>query len=245
MILRKAVLVIHGFAGGTYDIEFLANELEYDKNFDVFTFTLPGHNKLTLANATKEEWTTCVENQIEKLIAHNYSTIYVIGHSMGCVLAGHLAVKYKQVKKIVMLSPAYNYFTFKGNSFSVMKSLSKTKEISLALKDYGKDEVVGRIIKSPYSSIKNFTELVREHYDDPKKINIPILIIHGSKDKIAPINSAEYVHNNVKSKVNILVKVRGATHDIAKSDKIDQIIKLIYNFLKYNKKYYNKEEIEI
>ena len=30
-------------AGGTYDEENLANVLEFVKNFDVFSFTLPGH----------------------------------------------------------------------------------------------------------------------------------------------------------------------------------------------------------
>ena len=28
MLLKKAVLIIHGFAGGTYDEEYLANYLE-------------------------------------------------------------------------------------------------------------------------------------------------------------------------------------------------------------------------
>ena len=45
MIFRKAILIIHGFAGGTYDEEDLANKLELVKNFDVYQFTLPGHNK--------------------------------------------------------------------------------------------------------------------------------------------------------------------------------------------------------
>ena len=41
---RKAVLIIHGFAGGTYDQEFLANFLELNSGLDVYTFTLPGHD---------------------------------------------------------------------------------------------------------------------------------------------------------------------------------------------------------
>ena len=44
MFRRKAILIIHGFAGGTYDQEYLANFLELDRGFDVYTFTLPGHN---------------------------------------------------------------------------------------------------------------------------------------------------------------------------------------------------------
>ena len=39
------------------------------------------------------------EMQIEKIIKHGYKEIYVIGHSMGGVIAAYLASKYKEVKK--------------------------------------------------------------------------------------------------------------------------------------------------
>ena len=44
MRLRKAVLIIHGFAGGTYDEEELANYLKLNTRYDVYQFTLPGHS---------------------------------------------------------------------------------------------------------------------------------------------------------------------------------------------------------
>ena len=54
MLLKKAVLIIHGFAGGTYDEEYLANYLEL-KGFDVYTFTLPGHDRMLFNKITKED----------------------------------------------------------------------------------------------------------------------------------------------------------------------------------------------
>ena len=36
MFRRKAVLIIHGLAGGTYDEEPLANYLELNRKLDVF-----------------------------------------------------------------------------------------------------------------------------------------------------------------------------------------------------------------
>ena len=81
---KKAVLIIHGFAGGTYDQELLANYLELN-DFNVFTFTLPGHEKSFLKKCTREEWINECKRQIESLIEHGFKTIYVIGHSMGGV----------------------------------------------------------------------------------------------------------------------------------------------------------------
>ena len=43
-LFRKAILVIHGFAGGVYDEEYLTHRLELISNYDVYTFTLPGHD---------------------------------------------------------------------------------------------------------------------------------------------------------------------------------------------------------
>ncbi len=245
MFFRKAILVIHGFAGGTYDLEFLSNYLEVDRYFDVFTITLPGHDKLTLYSSNKKDWVDCVEKQTEWLISKGYNTIYLVGHSMGCVLASHLATKYKQIKKVVLLAPAFNYFSFVGNSFSFIKAVSKTKDITTALKGYGGDDIFSRIVKAPYSAIKNFTELVRDHYDDPKDISVPILILHGDKDKIAPLNSAEYVYDSVKSKVDVLMIVKGASHDIKSSDKKDIICNSVYGFLKNNRLFNYKGKIEI
>ena len=33
MCFRRAILIIHGFAGGTYDQEYLANYLELERKF--------------------------------------------------------------------------------------------------------------------------------------------------------------------------------------------------------------------
>ena len=47
-LFRKAILLIHGFAGGNYDYGSLGNDLELYSNFDVYTFTLPGHDKMII-----------------------------------------------------------------------------------------------------------------------------------------------------------------------------------------------------
>ena len=96
MNFRKAILLIHGFAGGSYDYGDFGNDLQLYRNFDVYTFTLPGHDKPKINKVTKEDWINAAENQIEKIINNGYKKIYVIGHSMGGIIASHLASKYKE-----------------------------------------------------------------------------------------------------------------------------------------------------
>lgn len=63
---RKAILLIHGFAGGSYDYGDLANDLQLYRNFDVFAFTLPGHDKFIINKVTKDDWIKAAEGQIER-----------------------------------------------------------------------------------------------------------------------------------------------------------------------------------
>ncbi len=92
ILFRKAVLIIHGFAGGTYDQERLANYLERHAKLDVYSFTLPGHEKRTFKTAKYQEWIKASEEMIDSLIKDGYRSIYLIGHSMGGVIATFLPV---------------------------------------------------------------------------------------------------------------------------------------------------------
>ena len=52
----------------------------------------------------------------------------------------------------------------------------------------------------PLNSLKEFMSIVKENQDVVKNINVPTLIIHGSKDKLVPFSSSAYIYDNIKSK---------------------------------------------
>jgi len=229
MIFRKAILLIHGFAGGSYDYYNLANDLQLYKNFDVYTFTLPGHDKARIKNVTKEDWIYESEKQVEILIKRGYKKIYVIGHSMGGVIACHLAKKYPQIKKLVLASPAFRYFTFKDDKLDILASLKQTPSLFI---DYEPDDVLSRISKLPISTTLEFINLVKEHGNDVKDILCPTLILWGTNDKIVPEEGAKYVYDNIKSDNTTLYKIENVTHDTFKNDRYDEILEIITKFLK-------------
>ena len=229
MLNKKAILLIHGFAGGAYDYGDLPNDLELINNYKVFTYTLPGHNKSIINNVTKDDWIKKSEYQIEKIISHGYKDIYVIGHSMGGVIASYLASKYKEVKKLVLAAPAFQYFKFENNKINILESI---KVVPTLFKDYDKSEVISRIFKVPVSTIREFTSLVKEHHDDIKNIKCPTLIIHGTKDEIVPNSSTAYVYDNIKSSSVLLVEFENLTHDLFINDRYDEVKNLIINYFK-------------
>ena len=228
MIFKKAILIIHGFAGGTYDEEELANYLELNKGFDVFQFTLPGHEK-NLSKIDRNEWLKRSEEQVEWLIKNGYNKIYLIGHSMGGVIATYLASKYKEIKKLVLAAPAFQYLNVIKDDLNIGKSLKIAPKV---IKDYGSDEVIARMLKLNVTVLKEFVEFVKENYDYPKYITCPTLILQGDNDSLVPISSSEYVYDNVKSKNKKLIILEDVTHDIFRDINKEKIFKLVEEFLK-------------
>ncbi|MBQ2946383.1 MAG: alpha/beta fold hydrolase [Bacilli bacterium] len=228
-MFRKAILIIHGFAGGTYDQEQLANHLQLNRNFDVFQFTLPGHDK-NLSKVEHQEWISASADQIEWLIKNGYNKIYLIGHSMGGVIATYLACRYKQINKLVLAAPAFHYLNVIKDELNVGESLKSAPKI---IKDYGSDEIIARMLKLNVSVLKEFMNLVKEYYDYPKQLTCKLLILQGKSDNLVPISSSEYVYEKAKSKDKQLVLLDDVTHDIFRTEKKEEIFKLVEKFLKY------------
>ena len=229
MLFRKAILMVHGFAGGTYDQEYLAHRLELIRNFDVYSFTLAGHDGLFKNNMKEKEWMKSAENMAEFLINNGYRTIYVIGHSMGGVIAAYLANKYKEIKKIVFVSAAFRYMEFKNGNIDVIKSLKKTTELA---KDYDKDEIITRLIKMPPSAIKEFMNLVKNNEKTLNGINIPTLIIEGNHDNLVPLETANFIYESIPTTEKDIKIYDGVTHDVFRGIKKEEITKDIIEFLR-------------
>ena len=228
MIFRKAVLIVHGFAGGTYDEEDLANFLELNRNLDVYQFTLPGHKK-NLSKVKFEEWIKSSENMLNWLIDNGYHKIYLIGHSMGGVIATYLASKYKEVKKIVLAAPAFHYLNNEGNHTGVIEPL---KSVPKVIKTYGGDEVISRMLKLNVSAIKEFKTLVENYYDYPKYVTCPLLILQGNNDNVVPLTSSKYVYDSVISKKKEIIYLDNTTHDLFCGENKKDIFNVVENFLK-------------
>lgn len=225
---RKAVLLIHGFAGGSYDYGDFGNDLQLFRNFDVYTFTLPGHDKPKINKVSQEDWIKSAEMQMEKIIQNGYKRIYVIGHSMGGIIASHLASKYPEVNKLVLAAPAFRYLSFKDDKLDIIGSIKKVPKI---FKDYDYEEVMSRILKVPIPTVREFMKLAESHTDDVKKIEIPTLILYGIEDEIVPIDSVNYVYDNIASKSVTLIELDRLNHDLFLNDRYDEVKKLIVSFL--------------
>ena len=146
---------------------------------------------------------------------------------MGGIIASHLASKYKEVKKLVLAAPAFKYLSFKDDKIDIVESIKKVPKLFI---DYDSDTVISRILKSPILTIKEFMSLAETHTDDVKNINIPTLILHGTKDELVPVDSVNYVYENIGSTSVTLIELKNITHDLFINERYDEIKKIIINF---------------
>lgn len=233
---RKAVLIIHGFAGGTYDEESLFFALQPKLEFDVYNFTLPGH-KINLSTDVKyQEWIDCVDNKIDYLKKIGYTSIYLVGHSMGGVLATIAANKYSEVKKLVLVAPAFQYLSLDDEN-TFIKAIKNGPDI---IKTYQAKEVISRFLKVSIQQLKQFEKLVANASKEHLNLKIPTLIIQGTDDQVVPYQSSEKIYNEMKCP-KWLIEIDGVTHDVFDDEKVDMINQEISMFLK--KRNYGKQTI--
>lgn len=233
---RKAVLVIHGFAGGTYDQEPLLFHLQPILEFDVYNFTLPGHMTNLSTNVDYMDWIKAVDDRINTLKNMGYNKVYLVGHSMGGVLATHAAIKHPIVKKIVLIAPAFEFLSMEDDH-AIAKAIKNGPDI---LRTYQIREIVSRFLKVSLSQAKEFVKLVELSEPNPSMIKIPTLIIHGTEDNIVPCKSSKKIFNQMNCK-KWLITVDGVNHDVFKGIKVNEINKEIGKFLKKN--YYSADLI--
>lgn len=227
ILMRKAVLIIHGFVGTTKDEEALFYYLNHHKKYDVYNFVLKGHDRIT-SNISYQDWIDDACSHLEKIINYGYKDIIVIGHSMGGVLASFLAKKYsKNVCKLVLLAPAFDYLAYgNGNLFENVKSGIKI------IKDYSLAETIGRTLKTSPNMLNQFMKLVSTYKDILASVTVPLLLMHGTNDAIVPYKSSEEVFKISASKYKHFITLEDVDHDIFRSSKTDEIVLTIYKFIK-------------
>ncbi|PMC34021.1 carboxylesterase [Bacillus sp. UMB0899] len=225
----KGCLFIHGFTGAPYEVEPLASYIRKKTGWVVKVPTLPGHGvTLSLKGHTYMEWITYAEQELLSLM-EEVDEVYVIGFSMGGIIASYLAAHYN-VQKLVLLSAAAYYVN--------------PKQIVIDTKDMIKDLMSGninnnelfnrykqKILQTPIRSTLEFQKLVKKVKPYFQQLNIPVLIIQGECDGIVPVKSAHYLYNNIPSKEKKLYLLPCSKHHVCHGDDYEDLKNYVEDFL--------------
>ena len=222
-------LIIHGFTGGPYEVEPLRDYLEEHTDWKVEIPVLTGHgDELDLEDVPYEVWLEDAEQAYERL-TNLCDTIYVVGFSMGGMIAAYLAGKYP-IDKLVLLSTARKYISFKYLSYYVGKMIGdsfkgKLKENEMFLHYKGK---VGQV---PLRSNIEFMKLVRATKGFLEDVQSPVLIAQGQKDGLVPMKTAYALEEEIGSDDKQVVFFEESDHLICLGDNAPVLVQMIYEFL--------------
>src|SRR5690625_4016887 len=115
-------LIIHGYTGGPYEVEPLREFLEEKTDWHIVVPALKGHGKeLHLKEVSYKIWLKEAELQLLRLKV-KCETVYVIGFSMGGMIAAYLAAHHT-IDKLVLLATARRYLSLKYLSYHIAEMI--------------------------------------------------------------------------------------------------------------------------
>lgn len=171
-------------------------------------------------------WIKHSEKELENLLT-TYSSIYLIGHSMGGVIASYLASKYpSKIKKLILIAPGFeigNYHQIKNDFISLIKRENKYETS-------GFEGLLHKVLTVPLSRTRQLKLLVSSYKNSVFQVKCPVLFIHGDIDNIVSLKSTINVYNKIETKKWLTV-VSGVRHKMFISSKKDIVSSYILMYI--------------
>jgi alpha-beta hydrolase superfamily lysophospholipase len=244
------LLVVHGLAehSGRY-----TNPVNYfvPKGYAVYSFDLAGHGKSDGKRGYVERFTNYVDDvktYYDIVKQHNKGTkIFLVGHSMGGTIATAYAIKHQDELNGLILSGA----VLKAGASITKATMTMAKLLSVLLPKMGVSKLDASAVNRDKTEVDaylrdplNYTgkisarlgaELLNEIQSLPaqiSKITLPILIMHGSADRLSDPASSKTLFDGVSSKDKTLKYYEGFYHEIFNDAQRQQVFTDMEEWLK-------------
>lgn len=223
-------LVIHGYTGGPYEVEPLTTYLKEQTNWEIVVPTLPGHGKmLTLKGTTHDKWIKTAENALQEL-KDKYDQVYLIGFSMGGMIAAYLAGKFK-IDKLVLLATAGKFISLRQLTLDVGEVIIDGLKGSLGDNQYY-TRYRRKFGKIPFKANMEFLKLIKYTKGYLKHIESPVFIAQGCQDSIVPPKAASYLDKQITtSERKEIVLFERSDHLICLGEDKDILNTMVHSFL--------------
>jgi esterase/lipase len=222
-------LCLHGFTGGPYEIEPITAYIRENTDWLLSIPTYPGHGTvLSLKGIPHTDWLEEAEKAYLEL-RQKADEIYIIGFSMGGMIAGYLASKYS-CDKLVLLNASAYYL----NPGQMIKDFANMM-VSSIHGELRNHELFHRYRKkfqdTPFSATREFRKLVKTLKPSLSKVKAPTLIVQGECDGLVPRESAEYLYGTISAANKRICYFKESKHMICHDIEKDQLIDEVYQFL--------------
>lgn len=222
---KIAVLCCHGYAGTPGELTGVGLQL-YNNGFDIYCPRLPGHGtKAKEFKKSKAKSWIDIEIVAYQYLMDNYDEVYIVGHSMGGLIAVIIAQIFR-VKKIALIGPAFDIFgldtSFKRTKVKLSSIVNYSYDIPWATdksyygiceRDDDDDIWLGRELWSHVFS-KPLVQLLKIRgiaIKNLRKLDTDVLIIRGTSDLLVKREVLNRFKINCKKNLKIM-EIEGAGH---------------------------------
>jgi len=230
---NEGVLLIHGFTGSPAELLLLGKFLN-SAGFTVLGIRIAGHatNESDLLKTTQENWFNTVLDGWE-ILSGACEKIFVVGHSMGGLLALKLSTCRKVEKVVTVAAPIFIDESLGAENLpprelcgvqTVLRPRRRLKNVPPAV-----NQVYRRM---PLISVHEFFDLLDGVKKNLSKIQTPLLILHAKDDHTAQPKSANFIFENVSSTILRIKFFEVGGHLLPLTESREEVFAEIEKFLK-------------
>ncbi|ARI77962.1 alpha/beta hydrolase [Halobacillus mangrovi] len=222
-------LFIHGFGGAPYELEPLYHKLKESTEWKLKVPILPGHDEgESLEEKEYREWVDKAEDDLKGLISE-CDKVYLIGYSMGGVIAAYLSTKYT-VDKLILLSTSAHYLDPAQLAKDILKMAKEGLQGDLKENDLFQ-RYIRRMGAAPMSASLEFQKLVNDLRPFFHQVKVPALIIQGAEDGLLPPKSAQFIYDSIQSTEKTLHFLPQSKHMVCHGPEQSDLLHLVCEFL--------------
>ncbi|NEX11327.1 MAG: alpha/beta hydrolase [Prosthecochloris sp.] len=199
------VLIIHGFTATLESVMGLVDPLR-EMGVRVSVPVLRGHGADSpemLRGVTWQDWMKDAETAFLEL-SQSVDRVFVVGHSMGGLIALNLAAKYRErIDGVVVAAPAIRLVSMLAPDrplhflTPILQSVVRNWDLKVAFSDPDEDGARVHYSWAPTDAIRSFFDLISFTHSRLHDISCPVLILHNRAEKTVLPESASIVYDNI------------------------------------------------
>jgi esterase/lipase len=230
----RLIIFIHGYLGSPDQFLDLI-EVALGRGFSVASILLPGHggSSLNFAKSRLHDWERHLQSELDRYCTFDH--IYLVGHSLGGLLALNASLNEKnRIEKVVLISSPLKVYLL--NPVAVYRrayTMTRPRDSEIK-RSYVTANSVERlsfhsllwlpVLLEPHKLIRRIKKLLPE-------IKVPTLLFFSKKDETTSWKSAEMFERGLSSSPHEIVLLRHSLHDHFTKDEREIITKKILTFL--------------
>ena len=246
--VRAVVVLAHGGSEHSGRYAWTAGELG-EQGYATHALDHRGHGRSEGRRAYIDRMANAVSD-FDKLVDHAVAAhpdvpVVLLGHSMGGCLAVAYALHHQdRLDALVLSAPvaaidaASPVERVAGRVLSVVApklgvytidatTVSRDPEV---VRDYDTDPLNYRG-KLPARTVAELTATVGRFHDEVPGLTLPLLLMHGTGDRLVPIHGTEMVHDRAGAEDKQMIRYDGLYHEILNEPERDQVMADIAGWL--------------